>query len=435
MPPSIDLVAALLARLREVSGLPEPEAAARFADVLDSMGFVEFLTLVAEDCGVPVETIEQATGRRYGTVAEMTTALAAAGLRPVGHYQATAEMRTEPVRSVLPQAWLSATTMGLPIRRQSASAINALLRRPRCWLEDHAGIEARCLWDGEDALEVAARAGRAALQKAGLSAGDSIALLVTSEAPPLPIGLGAALHHRLGLPPGAAAIELGGTCTGFLTALWTAQRLLVDTDAVLILAIEAPSHWLSVRPGAAGEAAALFGDASAACVLTAHPTTRDALCLRDILLATDGAAGALLHVERESGGMEIHMDGIPLAQRTVRTMADTVRQMSQRHRLRPEQLAAVVAHGGNGRMPALLARRLGLPVECVWSETSRTGNLGSASLPIAWASHTEPAHGPTIWTAAGAGLQWGAALFDAPDSALGPVGETDDQEKDHTRPD
>lgn len=63
-------------------------------------------------------------------------------------------------------------------------------------------------------------------------------------------------------------------------------------------------------------------------------------------------------------------------------------------------------------MPASLARRLALPVERVWSETARTGNLGSASLPVAWASHDGPLQVPMIRTAAGAGLQCGAALFD-----------------------
>jgi 3-oxoacyl-[acyl-carrier-protein] synthase III len=131
------------------------------------------------------------------------------------------------------------------------------------------------------------------------------------------------------------------------------------------------------------------------------------------VLGTNGAAGSLLRVEYEaSRGAALHMDGPPLAQRAVRAMADAVRQMSARHGLNVEQLAAVVAHGGNGRMPALLARRLALPVERVWSETARTGNLGSASLPVAWASHDGPIRSPVMWTAVGAGLQWGAALFD-----------------------
>jgi 3-oxoacyl-[acyl-carrier-protein] synthase-3 len=182
-----------------------------------------------------------------------------------------------------------------------------------------------------------------------------------------------------------------------------------------VLAVEAPSRWLPIEPGAAGETAALFGDAAAACLLTTRPSTATALPLRDIQLGTNGAAGSLLRVEYESSrGMALHMDGPPLAQRAVRTMADAVRHMSARHGLTVEQYAAIVAHGGNGRMPALLARRLTLPVERVWSETARTGNLGSASLPVAWASHDGPVQSPVLWTAVGAGLQWGAALFDAP---------------------
>jgi 3-oxoacyl-[acyl-carrier-protein] synthase III len=73
-------------------------------------------------------------------------------------------------------------------------------------------------------------------------------------------------------------------------------------------------------------------------------------------------------------------------------------------------LEAVVCHGGNGRLPELLARQLGLPPERVWSETPRTGNLGSASLPTAWAAHRPVPQGPVAWAAVGAGLTWGAAI-------------------------
>jgi 3-oxoacyl-[acyl-carrier-protein] synthase III len=54
---------------------------------------------------------------------------------------------------------------------------------------------------------------------------------------------------------------------------------------------------------------------------------------------------------------------------------------------------------------------LGLPAERVWSETARTGNLGSASLPVAWAVRQTKQTGAFVWTAAGAGLTWGAALL------------------------
>src|SRR5262249_56284725 len=99
----------------------------------------------------------------------------------------------------------------------------------------------------------------------------------------------------------------------------------------------------------------------------------------------------------------------------VRTLADAVRDLAGRHGLAPDDLAAVVVHGGNGRLPALVAKALGVGGERVWSETARTGNLGSASIPVAWAAREAPA-GPVAFAAAGAGLQWGSAL-------LAPVGD------------
>jgi len=96
--------------------------------------------------------------------------------------------------------------------------------------------------------------------------------------------------------------------------------------------------------------------------------------------------------------------------RAVRAMAKGVRKAARRCGLTAADLAAVVAHGGNGRMPALLARQLGLPSERVRSATQRTGNLGSASLPAAWALQGEIPGGPVAWTAAGAGLTWAAAI-------------------------
>lgn len=411
-----------LHQLRELQG-QEPLAAdanTRFVDALDSMGFVEFLARVAEECGVSVESIEQATGRRYGSVGELAAALDATGLGQDGPPSTTPTAAVECCRAELgkeklarPSAWLAATAARLPANRQPASVINALLHRPPGWLEEHAGIEARYLWGDDDPLDAAMHAALDCLRQTGLSPDSVGALLVTSEAPPLLTGLAAALHARLGLPSQSAALEIGGACTGFLTALWTAQHLLSDLAAVLVISVEAPSRWLSLSPTPNGETAALFGDAAAACLLTAQPTGSGCLSLRDIVLGTDGSAGPLLRVElTPNRGTELHMDGIALAHRAVRTMADTAKQLCARHKLTVEQLAAVIAHGGNGRMPALLARCLDLPPQRVHSETAHTGNLGSASLPIAWAACGPTVSRPVIWTAVGAGLQWGAALFD-----------------------
>lgn len=399
------------------------DANSRFVDVVDSMGFVEFLATVAEDCGVPIETIERAAGRRYGSIGELASLLAFAipgftsecptkDVQPSGlslHKQSVGKGEIK-----LSRGWVAAAAARLPSTRQQASAINAVLHRPRGWLEKHAGIEARYLWEDDDPLSAAADAALDCLRTAGLSKVTVGALLVTSECPPLLTGLAAALHARLGLSSPCATLEIGGACTGFLKALWIARHLFSDLSAVLVIAVEAPSRWLSLSPTPAGEAAALFGDGAAACLLTVQPVCPDSLSMQDILLGTDGSAGSLLQVEMtRRQGAELHMSGIALAHRAVRTMADAVRQLCSRQNLSVEQLSAVIAHGGNGRMSALLARCLNLPPERVRSETAHTGNLGSASLPVAWTACDPSIPRPVVWTAVGAGLQWGAALFDA----------------------
>jgi 3-oxoacyl-[acyl-carrier-protein] synthase-3 len=205
------------------------------------------------------------------------------------------------------------------------------------------------------------------------------------------------------------ALEVGGACTGFLSALWTGRAILHQVGIVLIVALVAPSRWLRVGPGAAGEAAALFGDGAAACVLCEHPPTADSVELAEVVLGADGGAASLIQVRPATEGAEVHFDGEALASRAVRAMAEAVTDLARQHGLTPADLEAVVAHGGNGRLPGLLARQLDLPPERVWSLTPETGNLGSASLPVAWASRPAPP-GPVVWVAVGAGLTWGAAL-------------------------
>ena len=95
------LTAYLLDRIQQVRDslnlgpLPEQEGALRFKDLLDSMGMVEFLLCVAEECGRTPEQIEACVERRFDTVDELARAMFAADIIP---------KESTPVQPVAPSA-------------------------------------------------------------------------------------------------------------------------------------------------------------------------------------------------------------------------------------------------------------------------------------------------------------------------------------------
>jgi 3-oxoacyl-[acyl-carrier-protein] synthase-3 len=417
------LAAYLMQRLREVQQrLGEAVSDAgnsdvRFALALDSMGMVEYLSILGEDCGCAPEHIEQCANHEFGTLAELAVVMERAGLVP--RRRAEPAPVPAPAGRKLPEGgWLAATAVRLPQTIQSGDFLNAAIERPHGWIERHAGIEQRAVWAEKDPLDAAAEAGRQCLERAGLQSAEVEVLLVTSEAPPVLSGLAAALHYRLRLQTTAPSLEMGGACTGFLAALWTAQGLLARHATVLIISVEAATRFLRLAPGPAGEAAALFGDAAAAAVVSRHSLCGKAVPIGAIRLATDGSMGGLLRVDWDPArGLELGMHGVELAGRAVHILADAVEGLAAIEAMPVAQLSAVVVHGGNGRLPGLLAAKLQLPPDRVWSQTRTTGNLGSASLPVAWMA-CEPMQGPAIWAAVGAGLTGGAAYLGRSDSAV-----------------
>jgi 3-oxoacyl-[acyl-carrier-protein] synthase-3 len=418
---STDTLARVFARLRQVQGelgiepQPRDDPESLLADLIDSMGLVELLAVLAQERGVRSEDIERAAGNRFTTVASLAAALECLALAPRVHSS------SQPILSNSSSTCcLSAVRAYLPRTIEESRELDQRLNRPPGWLESRAGIRRRHLWAGESPVDAAAETARASLASAGLLPEEIGGLLVTSQAPPLLAGLAAALHQRLELRPQAVALEVGGACTGFLQAVWLARNLTERVGAILIIALEAPSFHLTIQPGDAGETAALFGDGTACCIASGKGLG-GSLSLIDVELST-AADDGLLHIEGSGqGGVCVRMDGQRLASRAVESLAEQVRQVAQRHERPLTDLEGIIIHGGNGRIPALVARRLGLPGDRVWSATVDTGNLGSASLPVAWALHGAKMTGTVAWAAIGAGLALASALTTTQPATSGPT--------------
>src|SRR5258708_4994128 len=188
-----DLAAHLLDRIAEVRCNLGYEAEgpatmdARFADLLDSMGMVEFLGIVADDCGVSPTAIEECTERRFGTIAELAEAMGQAGLVAEFGTARTGHERAAPrgaAQRVTGASWLAGVTVRLPVVVQPAADLDALLHQPTGWLEKHAGIRSRRIWGHEDPIQAGVASCRVCMEKCRVLPGEIGALLVTSEAPP-----------------------------------------------------------------------------------------------------------------------------------------------------------------------------------------------------------------------------------------------------------
>jgi 3-oxoacyl-[acyl-carrier-protein] synthase-3 len=384
------------------------------------MALVEYLLVAAADVGVSAADLEESVERRFTTVRALARALTERALTREARCSPAAAARTEESKTASPArdavCWLAATSVRLAHGVQTAAEVDALLARPSGWFASHTGIQERRLWRDGDPLGAAAGAARDCVQQAGLDPGAVDVLLVTSEAPPLLVGLAAAVHDRLGLSPATVALEMGGACTGFLAALWLGRALLARRGSVLIVAVEAPSRLLEVKPGPSGEAAALFGDGAAACLLCRERSGPQPFAVRDVRLSVDGSQRELVQVQRSGGAVEVRLHGTQLAALAIETMAREIETLAGVAAVAVDELGGIVIHGGNGRFSDLVAHRLGVPAERIRSQTPRTGNLGSASVPVAWATHL-PERGPVIWAAIGAGVTWGAALLEHQNSA------------------
>ncbi len=144
----------------------------------------------------------------------------------------------------------------VPARRVDNAEIEAKLGLEPGWIEGRTGIRARRWVEEGDTLSgLAAKAGEAALDEAGISRdGIALTLLATSTPDHLLPPSAPLLAHRLGLA-NSGAIDLAGACSGFLYALTLADGF-VRTREKPVLVVAA--NILSRRqPGRKGKRRAL----------------------------------------------------------------------------------------------------------------------------------------------------------------------------------
>jgi 3-oxoacyl-[acyl-carrier-protein] synthase-3 len=293
------------------------------------------------------------------------------------------------------------------------------------WIVSRTGIrERRKLADTENASDLALIASRDALQKAGMDI-DALTHIVTATSTPDRVSppVAAILSGLLNAGQ-VMAFDVSAGCSGFLYGMSLCWSILARERGARILFVSAEALTRRLNWNDRGTCV-LFGDAAAACVLTAEDKGASPL-LEDIVCKSDGSLNELINV---GGGSScqyklgdtvgedffISMNGRETYKHAVRQMSLVCEEILERNGLGIKDVNLFVPHQANLRIIEAVGSRLSVNADRVFVNVDKYGNTSAASIPLALceahAAGRIQAGDRVLITAFGAGLTWGAALL------------------------
>jgi len=291
------------------------------------------------------------------------------------------------------------------------------------WIRSRTGIEQRrWLSEGEKPSDLFARAGRAALEDAGLAPEEVDLIIVATVSGDFQSTPSAAclVQRDLGCV-NAAAFDISAACAGFVYGLNVASQFVSNGTYrnVLMIGGEGLSRIADIYDR---NSVIIFADGAGAAVLQPHETCGQGL-IEDLTLGADGTGWHYI-IRPRGGGAEpvtpeilaegtnqLRMKGREVYRFAVDKMTSLIAWALEGQDL--DDLSVVIPHQVNARILETATAKLGIPPEKVYVNIDRYGNTSAGSCPIALCEARADGlveKGKLVVMAAfGAGLTWGGA--------------------------
>jgi 3-oxoacyl-[acyl-carrier-protein] synthase III len=280
------------------------------------------------------------------------------------------------------------------------------------WIVHRTGVhERRHVSPGERLQDLAAAAGRAALDEAGVAPeAVDLVLVATVAADEILPNAAPLVARELGATR-AGAMDVGAACTGFLSALALAAAQVEGgrSENVLVIGADVLSRFIDRTDRGT---AALFADGAGAALVA--PARDGGGHIGHVVLNSDARGAGSIRASH--GDQIIEMQGHDTFKNAVLRMSESSLEATQRAGLELDDIDLFVYHQANARILAAVGERLDLDSERVINCIDRYGNTSSATLPIALADARERGMlepGMNVLLAAfGAGFTWGAGVIE-----------------------
>ena len=328
------------------------------------------------------------------------------------------------MKSPKPIVEISGTGRYLPERIMTNAELETMVQTSDEWISQMTGIrERRIAAPEEGAADLGAKAARIAMQQAGVHAGE-IDVIICSTATPdrlLP-STGCDIQAILGAT-NAAAYDISTACSGFLYGIQIAEGHIAAGRGEIALVVST-EKMSAIIDWTDRNTCVLFGDgAGAAIVRKADGSGHGVL---SNFIRSDGTLAELLW--RPGGGARIPMDLAVLDERNhlvkmagrevfkhaVKSMAEAADQALMKAGLTGEDIDLLVPHQANIRIIEATARYANIPMDKVFVNVDRYGNMSSATVPVALDEAAEQGRlkkgDNVLMVAFGAGFTWGSAV-------------------------
>ena len=320
-----------------------------------------------------------------------------------------------------PRARLVSTGRYSPPRVMTNAELESLVDTNDEWIRTRTGIRERRIADRDTgAADMAAAASRVAMERAGVEAGELDMILLSTATPDRLLPSTACDVQALLGARNAGAYDFATACSGFLYGLSMAEAHIVagQAETVLVCATEKMS---SIVDWTDRTTCVLFGDGAGAAVVKRAEDGRGIL---STFMRSDGTLAELLW--RPGGGAKIPLDIAVLDERShyvkmagpevfksaVRAMCEAAETALQRAGVTSDQIDLMVPHQANVRIIESTAKYAKMPMDRVFVNVDRYGNMSSASIPVALDEAIEQGRaGPgslVLMVAFGAGFTWAA---------------------------
>ena len=289
------------------------------------------------------------------------------------------------------------------------------------WIVERTGITNRYIaGEGETTVTLATDAARAALEAAGMTAGQIDLIIVATATPDQTFPASATLvQHNLGCN-GGVAFDIAAVCSGFLYAMQVADSMIRTGAAQRALVIGAET-FSKILDWEDRTTCVLFGDGAGAIVFEAaevdeaDPAAKGIIATR---LHADGSHNELLYVDggpSTTGTVgKLRMKGREVFRHAVVNLAGVLNEVLEAAGKTASDIDWVVPHQANARILDATARKLGLPPEKVIVTVDRHANTSAASVPLAYDVAVKDGRikpgDLVMFEAMGGGFTWGASL-------------------------